>query len=139
MPSALSQVSDTRPEFLLLCRQPCIHDTNCIPFLGSKILEPQGRQVGLEHLAGGTQENPIGHRNRYPASKGSWLQADQEQSRGRTPEPLSYTWDSALSGPCLSWASSRKKYNRNFHFSALDHPTPTPACTEQTAADGLHL
>lgn len=127
MPSALSQVSDTRPEFLLLCRQPCIHDTNCIPFLGSKILEPQGRQVGLEHLAGGTQENPIGHRNRYPASKGSWLQADQEQSRGRTPEPLSYTWDSALSRPCLSWASSRKKYNRNFHFSALDHPTPTPA------------
>ena len=66
MPSALSQVSDTRAEFLLLCRQTGIHDTDCISFLGSKILEPQGRQVGWEHLPGGTQENPIGHRNRYP-------------------------------------------------------------------------
>lgn len=127
MPSALSQVSDTQAEFLLLCRQTGIRDTYCISFLGSKILEPQGRQVGWEHLAGGTQENPIGHRNRYPPAKGSWLQADQEQRWGQTPEPLSHTWDSALSGPCLSWASSRKKYDRNFHFSALDHPTPIPA------------
>ena len=50
--------SDIWPKFLLLCRQIGILDTDCIPFLSSKILEPQGRQVGWEHLAGGTQTCP---------------------------------------------------------------------------------